>query len=191
MEKDDSSEVIHVENEWFNLSHYTHFTTDKSSTLMFLWSAMCSMYSWYIPVSIWTFLGSCTCCPQLLQQGIALSWLYYHFYLLGRREKCHCTGKWESWDVFTYWRLENIRNLCLLKSLENMAVEIESDFERFKFHSWKTYSFWEKVDFCSDHMAGVSNSWVILFFPCPAGWSWTKPSVRFGKSSVSVVSSVK
>lgn len=91
LEEDDSSELINAEKELFNLGHQVTYNifqySQEFNTLAFLWIARCSMYSCYIPVSIWTFLGSCTCCPQLLQQGIALSLLCYDFYLLGRREK--------------------------------------------------------------------------------------------------------
>lgn len=90
LEKDDTSELINAEKELFKLGHQVTYNILQHSqvldNLAFLWIVKCCMYSWYILVSIWTLLGSCTCCPQLLWQGIALSWLCYHFHLLERRE---------------------------------------------------------------------------------------------------------
>lgn len=56
-----------------------------------------------------------------------------------------------------------------------------------KFYNQKVYSFWNRVAWCSDNMAGLSSA----FYPWLICWPWKKLSVRFGKTSDPVSSPVK
>lgn len=125
-----------------------------------MWIAMYSVHSWYILVSIWTLLSSCTCCPQLLQQAIALTWLCYCFYLLRRRGKSVAVQVNGNPEMFSlpmpgkHLPLENGREDGCWNYVRSWDIQVPYP---------KSYSFWNTIDWHSEHMTGVINSHVIFF----------------------------
>lgn len=62
---------------------------------------------------------------------------------------------------------------------------------RHRFYNQKAYSFWNRVAWCSGNMAVVRTPGLFSFRLRLTSWPWKELSVRLGKTSVPVSSSVK